>query len=327
MPTTPPATALAVQPQHQKTPQPGVCFSIRGTQGSDASTSSSRSVHIARTTPLAILITVLFTLTAAACCGEVYRWRDDRGHAHYSDRPKAGADRIAVQAPPPSSSSQALVRVVKVYDGDTIVLDGGDKVRLLGINTPEVAGHRKSEEAGGEEAKAWLRREIQGRRVRVEQDVSTRDKYQRLLAHVFREDGTHINLALVDAGLATTDIHPPNLKYVNLLVEAERRAERAQRGIWNLAEYQAKVVEFTRNRKLSGWQRLVGKPIAVEKGRGYWRLQFPDQFSVRIPEEHLSLFPPLHTYLHQMIEARGWVSHRGDRYSVLVRHPSALIER
>lgn len=279
-----------------------------------------------RGTALIALLALLGALTATACAADVYRWRDENGRTHYSDHPIAGAERIAVKAAMPSASP-VLVRVAKVYDGDTIVLQTGERVRLLGINTPEIGGGRKSEEAGGQDAKAWLTQKIGGRKLRLEQDATIRDKYQRLLAHVFTEDGVHINLALVEAGLATTDIYPPNLKYVDALIAAERRAELGMRGLWARPEYQPKPVESLRNQRPSGWQRLVGKPYTVAEGRSYWRLLFNDQFDVRIPKDNLALFPPLQSYLHQAVEARGWASRRGESYSILARHPSALIRR
>ena len=274
---------------------------------------------------LIALMALLLALHATACGNDAYRWRDARGQTHYSDRP--GADRVMVKTTPPASGAATTVQVAKVYDGDTITLEDGEKVRLLGINTPEIQGRHKTGEAGGEQARAWLKRTIAGRRVRIEQDVVTRDRYQRLLAHLFAEEGIHINLALVEAGLATTDIHPPNVKYVDTLVAAERRAEQENRGLWALPEYQPKPVELVKDRRLRGWQRLFGKPYAVQEGRGYWRLLFNDRLEVRIPKDSLSVFPPLQSYLHQVIEVRGWASRRGDGHAILVRHPSALIRR
>ncbi|HUL14299.1 MAG TPA: thermonuclease family protein [Methylococcaceae bacterium] len=278
---------------------------------------------------LSLLLCYLTLLTAAenGCASEVYRWRDDRGQSHFSDRPIVGADRIVVKAIPPSAAPATLARVAHVYDGDTIVLEGGEKIRLLGINTPEIGGGFKSEEAGGQEAKAWLAGKIAGRKVRLEQDATARDKYQRRLAHVFAEDGAHINLALVEQGLATTDIYPPNLKYVDALVAAERRAEMANRGLWALPEYRPKLVGSLDGQRPSGWQRLVGRPYAIAESRYHRRLLFSERFEVRIPRENLALFPSLESYLRGTVEARGWISRRGATYSILARHPSALFKR
>jgi micrococcal nuclease len=286
---------------------------------------SSRSSPAHGNTRLAIVAAWLLAITATSCAGEVYRWRDGHGQVHYADRPVTGADRVTVRAPVPATATTQ--RVAKVFDGDTIALQGGEKVRLLGINTPEIGGGRKAEEAGGQEAKAWLKQKLEGRRVRLEKDATAQDKYGRLLAHVFAEDGTHVNLALVEAGLATTDLYPPNVKYADALHAAERRAENEKRGIWGLPDYQPKPIATLKAQRPFGWQRLVGKPYAMAESRRYRRLLFNDQFEVRIPKENLGLFPALQGYLQRTLEVRGWVSRRAGVYSILARHPSALIQR
>ncbi|HYE35221.1 thermonuclease family protein [Methylocaldum sp.] len=252
--------------------------------------------------------------------GDVYRWKDNNGRTYYSDHAVEGAERTRIDAAP-------TVHVVKrVFDGDTVLLNNGEKVRLLGINTPEVDSPRKIGEPGGEEAKLWLQQRLSGRTVRLEQDGELRDKYQRLLAHVFTASGQHINLALVEAGLAFVDIHPPNLKYTQALTQAENRAEQARRGIWGMTDYRPKPVEALIARPmLRGWQRLTGVPSAIIASKRYLRLKFSDRFEVHIERENLNLFPPLENYLHRNIEVRGWLSRRRGDYSIFVRHPSALV--
>lgn len=252
--------------------------------------------------------------------GDVYRWKDDNGRTYYSDHPVDGAERIRIDTAP-------TVHIVKtVFDGDTVLLDNGEKVRLLGINTPEIDSPRKIGEPGGEQAKLWLKRRLTGRTVRLERDEELRDKYQRLLAHVFTDSGEHINLALVEAGLAFVDIHPPNLKYAQALALAESRAEQAECGIWGMEDYRPKPMEaLIAQPTLRGWQRLAGVPSAVIASKRYLRLKFSDRFEARIARENLDLFPPLESYLHRRIEVRGWVSRRRGDYSILVKHPSALV--
>lgn len=272
----------------------------------------------------------LFLIVAAflpILCGpaqsdEVFRWKDEKGRVHYSDHAAEGAEPTNIEAAP------AVHAVKAVFDGDTVLLDNGEKVRLLGINTPEVDSPRKIGEAGGEEAKLWLQRRLTGRTVRLEHDMELRDKYRRLLAHVFADNGEHINLALIEAGLAFVDIHPPNLKYAQALTQAESRAELAKRGIWGMPDYRPKPVEALIVRPtLRGWQRLTGAPSAIVESKRYFRLKFSDRFEVRIPRENLNLFPPLETYLRRNVEARGWLSRRRGDYSIFVRHPSALTIR
>src|SRR3989338_7085144 len=83
--------------------------------------------------------------------------------------------------------------VVRVVDGDTIVLDGDEKVRLIGVDTPETVDPRKPVQYFGKEASEFTRRMAEGKRVRLEFDQDTKDRYGRTLAYVYLEDGTFLN--------------------------------------------------------------------------------------------------------------------------------------
>lgn len=274
------------------------------------------------------LIAALPLLVSTASSGDVYRWRDAWGRAHFADQPRPGAERIEIKPQArPAAMPTAHARVERVYDGDTLKLDTGEKVRLLGINTPEIGGGRKQEEPGGQSAREWLKHRLEGRRIRLEQDVELRDRYLRLLAHVFAEDGTHINLELVDEGYATVDIHPPNLKYADALMSAEVRAERERRGLWARPEYAPLRLNSLGALPLSGWKRLTGKVESFDESRGTYRLHLEGGFEVHIPKREAHLFPPLRSYVGQTVELRGWISRRADRYSMRIRHPSALLRR
>jgi len=120
------------------------------------------------------------------------------------------------------------VAVIKVIDGDTIVIEGGYRVRYIGIDTPEI---RPREEAYAIEAWQVNRRLVEGKRVRLEEDVSETDRYSRLLRYVY-VDGVFVNAELVRMGLARARSYPPDTKYQSLLEKMEEEARRAGRGIW-----------------------------------------------------------------------------------------------
>ena len=249
---------------------------------------------------------------------EIYFWKDAKGTSHYSDRALVGADSISVQP------GYAYYRIKKVFDGDTVLLDDDAKVRLLGINTPEIESSKKGEEPVAAKAKQYLQSLIAGKKVRLETDAVEYDKYQRKLAHLFTEDGEHLNLILVEQGLATVNIHPPNLLHLERLIQAQQVAEKRSIGIWSENHYRPRPIEMISESR-RGWQRLVGKPRTIREGRKYTRLQFSDNINVRIPKENLTYFPDLHAYLDKKVEVRGWISKRKEEYSILIRHPSALI--
>lgn len=250
---------------------------------------------------------------------EVYQWKDADGKKHFSDHPNSPeAKTIAIKA------SYGYFAVKSVYDGDTVVLADGQKIRLLGINTPEVQHRDKSADAGGDEAREWLTNKLKDAKVRVETDVEKTDSYGRTLGHLFTENQEHINVALVAAGLAQVTIWPPNLKYTKELINAGQQAEAAKLGIWQRPEYAPIPVEQLTEEGHRGWTRVVGKVRAVKPAKKFVYLEFTDRFNVRIEKESLSLFPDINSYQGKTIEVRGWLNKRKDQFSMLIRHPSAI---
>lgn len=118
--------------------------------------------------------------------------------------------------------------VTQVIDGDTITIEGGYRVRYIGIDTPEV--HPELEDFGME---AWQanRQLVEGKKVRLERDVSETDKYGRLLRYVFAGD-IFVNGELVRQGLAQAKAYPPDTRYQDYLEQMEAEAKEAGRGIW-----------------------------------------------------------------------------------------------
>lgn len=263
-----------------------------------------------------IYVLALLPVVVAA---DVYEWVDAQGRHHYSDHHLQDNARIlAVNA------DVTYYEVEKVYDGDTILLKNGQKIRLLGVNTPEVAGRYKNAEQGGEEAKVWLQQCLQHKKVRLEADVEQHDKYQRTLAHVFTDDKLHVNLELVRQGLASVNIYPPNLKYVETLLAAQQAAEEAGLGLWGDSAYAPEGFQSISKEDYQGWRRITGRIKALKVAAKYSYLQFSGQFSVRIENKSLGLFPPLNDYVGKEVEVRGWISKSKDRFTVLVRHPGEL---
>jgi micrococcal nuclease len=84
----------------------------------------------------------------------------------------------------------------------------------------------------GKEAANFTKKILQGRRVRLEYDVQPRDRYGRILAYVYLEDGTFFNAELVRQGYARIATYPPNVKHADEFVRLEREAREANRGLW-----------------------------------------------------------------------------------------------
>jgi len=121
-------------------------------------------------------------------------------------------------------------RIERVTDGDTINLDGLGKVRLIGIDTPEVYG---GVECYGREASEFTKDLLPpGRRVYYELGVEDRDRYGRALAYVWLHDGRFLNRVLVERGYAQPLTIPPNVDFEDLFRRAARRSRRLARGLW-----------------------------------------------------------------------------------------------
>ncbi len=125
--------------------------------------------------------------------------------------------------------------VISVVDGDTIwvELNGErEKIRYIGIDAPETNHPTKGVQEYGAEAKAANRSLVGGKTVRLEFDVERRDKYGRLLAYVYLEDGTFVNAWLVEHGFAQIMTVPPNVKHQDLFLNLQRESRTARRGLW-----------------------------------------------------------------------------------------------
>ncbi len=139
-------------------------------------------------------------------------------------------------APVASQNDSAVVQVVLVIDGNTIqvccVFGDREKVRYIGINTPEIHHPMKGIEPFGKEAAEANRKLVDGKTVRLEFDVQQVDRYNRLLAYVYLEDRTFVNAWLVEHGFAQVMTVPPNVKHQELFLRLQRDAREAGRGLW-----------------------------------------------------------------------------------------------
>jgi micrococcal nuclease len=127
--------------------------------------------------------------------------------------------------------------VIRVVDGDTIHVKLGDrveKIRYIGVNTPEIHHPTRGEEPGGRAAAEMNRRLVGGQRVRLERDVRSRDRHGRLLAYVWIGD-VMVNAELVRLGYAQVVTVPPNVRHQELFLKLQREAREAGRGLWRRA--------------------------------------------------------------------------------------------
>ena len=137
------------------------------------------------------------------------------------------------------------ILVRRAVDGDTLVLENGERIRLIGIDTPELHESNKlyrdaqrtnqdtkTIQKLGRQAYEFTRNLVEGKRVSLEFDVEKHDKYGRLLAYVYLKDGAFVNAKIVEEGYASLMTIPPNVKYADLFLKLYREARENRRGLW-----------------------------------------------------------------------------------------------
>lgn len=139
------------------------------------------------------------------------------------------------------------VYVSRVVDGDTLKLSNRERVRLIGIDTPELHYSEKllrdSRKSGkdiktiqalGAKAAEFTKALCEGKKVRLEFDVRKKDRYGRLLAYVYLEDGTFVNQKIIEEGYAQVMTIPPNVKYADRFLQLQREAREKGKGLWGM---------------------------------------------------------------------------------------------
>lgn len=131
-----------------------------------------------------------------------------------------------------SFASSRYYTVKYVYDGDTILIDNGKKVRYLGVDAPDFNYNGQNNSRLAELSKDFNLQLVKGERVRLEFDKNKKDQYGRLLAYVFLNGNEMINAILIRKGLAHVMIKIPNKKYLDLLLKYQRQAMKKKIGVW-----------------------------------------------------------------------------------------------
>ncbi len=140
----------------------------------------------------------------------------------------------------PTEETGELRSVVRVIDGDTLVLDGGERVRLIGVDTPETVHPNKPVERFGREASAFTKRQAEGKKVHLEYDSGTgrKDRYGRTLAYIYLPGNTLLNLEIIRQGYGHAYTRFPFSKMEEFRA-AEREAREEGRGLWAEAAAEA----------------------------------------------------------------------------------------
>ena len=131
-------------------------------------------------------------------------------------------------------------KVSKITDGDTFYVTTSSsekyKIRLIGIDAPETrnVGVKVRKEYFGTEAKIFVTQLLKNKKVKLIFDVQKTDRYGRVLAYVYLENGIFLNQYLVEKGYAVVSTFPPNVKFVEVFTKAEKSARNKKLGLWNI---------------------------------------------------------------------------------------------
>jgi len=174
-----------------------------------------------------LLITILFTQVS---CGLFYSKSSSSFDANTQIPGSSKADASSVDFDGESgfenyNYTDSAFTVSKVIDGDTIDLKNNMRLRLIGINTPE------KDMYFFEEAKVFMEILVLGKQVKLERDVTNKDMYGRYLRYVYLPD-ILVNLEMIKSGFANAYTYPPDVKYTDKFIEAERRARVNEAGLW-----------------------------------------------------------------------------------------------
>lgn len=224
-----------------------------------------------------------------------------------------------------SYDDSAMVKYV--VDGDTLVLSDNRKVRFIGINTPELERYPVKPEVFALQAKRYLESVLRdSKKIYLSFGAQSQDRYGRLLAHIFLDNGRNVNAMLLEQGLASVIAIPPNVKLLRCYLHIERLAQKKRKNIWGnkYSDYiDAKNISLSN----TGYHFIKGKVIRVGRSRDAVYLQLASKFTLRIKHQDFKYFNALNLneltleqLANKSIYVRGWVYRRKNELYLQLRH-------
>ncbi|WP_288131878.1 thermonuclease family protein [Microbulbifer sp.] len=206
-----------------------------------------------------------------------------------------------------------LAALAKVVDGDTVHLKDGRKVRLIGVNTPELAHSGRPAQPLAQEAKEFTQRFLAGGDVELVYDRDRRDNHGRVLAHVYNHRGDSLEAALLSAGLAFHIAVAPNFALAECLAERENAARQRHRGLWAPGVWPTRQARNIRPGD-GGFVRLKGRVEKVDRNRFLW-LELDGPVALRLDPKRDYGHLGRRDWQGREIVVKGWLVDRGSKYS------------
>ena len=214
-----------------------------------------------------------------------------------------------------------------MVDGDTLHLENGDKVRLVGINTPEIGRGGEASEPLAEQARAALGQLVDSARaVGVVDGKMARDRHGRRLGHIYDQDGASLVAQLLADGWGFHVAVAPNFTHLDCFQAAEQRARTAGLGVWSEPALAVRRVQQLTPGE-GGFERVAGTVTRVSFKENGWWIQLDGKVGLQIKHADQARFDrsQLRVSEGEFLEARGWlVPMRGDWWLMNVSHPAML---
>ncbi len=228
-----------------------------------------------------------------------------------------------------SPPEKAMVKWV--YDGDTLLLRDKRKIRIIGIDTPEVKHHQQKAQAYGAKAREALRELLKrfNYHIFLRYGAEKKDRYSRDLAHVFLPDGTNISNWLLAKGYAKTMAIPPNIKLADCYQKAEDIAQKHLLKIWRYKKNQIKTVESL-SQSASGYIRLKGRIEKIKHNKKSLVLIFKGSpkrpLRIKIKKKNLKYFKSLKPakLRGKTILVSGILRNRYGKRTIYVNYPTQI---
>jgi micrococcal nuclease len=217
--------------------------------------------------------------------------------------------------------------VTAVYDGDTIKVrfknEQEKKVRLIGIDAPEIEAEREEAKFRAQMAKRFAFFYLYRETVKLSYDWEIEDKYDRLLAYIWTEKQGLFNKFILNEGFAAVFLKFP-FKYREEFIEAEREARKLEKGLWKKGPYPSISVNDTR--------AYLGKLLSVKyacsrvqaKGKFIFLYSPGDEFSTLVPLENVSLFPELKSFKGKVLIVTGFLEEYKGKPQIVAFFPRQI---
>ena len=222
-------------------------------------------------------------------------------------------------------------QVAHVYDGDTVKLLDGRKIRLIGINTPERGRDGKQDEPFYLTAKKQLQDIIRknNNKIKIAFGKDKHDRYKRLLAHIFTSDDKNITATLIKNGMGFTIAVPPNIHLLNCYQNAEADAQKNKRGIWR-HKFSRAINATSLNKSARGFHLVKGTVDRIGESQSSFWLNLNSKsgvkFALRVLKKDISYFNKLQPkdLLNRQLTARGWIYEVKGEQRMTIHHPASL---